>query len=127
MNVFPLISIETESDNNKKSDKIYTNFNENEFKDFASPQQAEWGIYSKKPISQISWEESVSKTIAAVADQCAQDNFPPEEGDLRPKMFDKGSNRWLLVDTGASLSIWPKAHFDSSRLWPKADINSSPF
>ena len=102
-----MISIEIDSDNDQKSDKISTNFYENEFLSFASNKPAKWGIYPFKPHCQESWDENVKETIAAIIDDDVKNTIMQSDTDIRPKLFDARSGRWLLVDSGASLSIWP--------------------
>ena len=36
--------------------------------------------------------------------------------DTRPRAFDKNSRRWIMVDTGAMVTVLPKAWFPEAQL-----------
>ena len=106
-----------------KTDKIHTDFDTHEFSDISHSLRPgyTWGVYSQKPVSQVHWDSQVAKVIAALADdtiesntaQCddRRQNFDVRQPkfDVRPHVHDKISGMSLLVDTGASASIWPKS------------------
>ena len=89
--------------------KIYSNFQDNEFAEqpFRS---AQWG--ENHFDRQSNWNSFVAQEVASIVDQgdiiaSAQDNL-----DSRPKLFDRRSGRYILVDSGASKSIWPVSDFE---------------
>ena len=92
-----------------KTDKIYNDFSSHEFGSVASIQQAKGGHNTE---CQDIWNKRVAQSIAEIVDQsAASSDFWFDEGDKRPKLFDEVSGTWCLVDTGASLSIWPQSNF----------------
>ena len=92
-----------------------------------SPNSEPWGIHPTKPLSQVAFERLV---VAAVSPIAGDNGFlpdPPAEisaaeaivwpdghrgHDARPKLFDKVSNSWRLMDTGASVSVVPPEEGD---------------
>ena len=44
--------------------------------------------------------------------------------DIRPKAQDKISKEWLLIDSGAQISIWPKSKFPSAEYDPNMSIQA---
>ena len=101
-----------------QNEQIYTDYYSNEFSEFHPLlKQAHWGEYTTKPIAQTKWEKEVAFTIASLV----LDPEPiaaPKDSDFRPdfKLFDKKSGRWLLLDTGACQSIWPRSDFPLAKL-----------
>ena len=89
-------------DNNEKSAEIYTDYISHEF---GNPhvKQLLWGSYNKKPVAQMDWDRLVIKACQNVASS-------NNEGDLdfRPRIKDKNSGLYFLVDTGAAVSVLPK-------------------
>ena len=39
-----------------------------------------------------------------------------QDKNVRPYMKDPKSERWMLVDTGAVVTVWPKADFPEAKL-----------
>ena len=86
--------------------KIYTNVDAFEFSDITPDVKLEiWGEYRFKPVAQVEWEAATSK---AIKDVCQIDS---KKSDLRPKLFDHKTSKWLLLDTGAACSVYPKHYF----------------
>ena len=109
---FPILTLISTSDNDLKSANIQKDFNSYEFGSIASIQQAQQGHNSK---CQEKWNKRVAESIAEIVDESNADNdYWFDQGDLRPKLFDAISGTWLLVDTGASLSVWPNSNFVST-------------
>ena len=86
-----------------------------------------WSYYCDKPICQIDWEQSVRDEV----DKIAEDNpyakmeigeIPALESvnhtqgsyglDTRPKIFDKLSKTWVLLDSGSCVTCVPKTSKD---------------
>ena len=65
-------------------------------------QGGNWGCYPFKPTCQTQWDQSVKEAVAKV------DSAEPSKSDLRPRVMDNNSGLSILLDTGASVSIWPK-------------------
>ena len=42
--------------------------------------------------------------------------YKPDNINIRPKMFHKSEGLWLLIDTGAQCSVWPKSKFPQARI-----------
>ena len=75
--------------------------------------QAHWGTLTnpKKPTVQSQWDHSVAQAVASIMDEGVMAGVDRENSDLRPKLVDQKSGRTLLVDSGASRSIWPRSDF----------------
>ena len=69
----------------------------------------QWGEYEFKPECQKAWEEKVTVAALQIA---ASDDYH----DFRPKMQDKLSGKFILVDSGAAASCWPVKQFPSAKL-----------
>ena len=93
--------------------KIHVDMISNEFGD-PSVKQVIWGEYGDKPVSQIYWDDLVT----AAAQQIAETE-EIESQDVRPRVKDLNSGQFLLVDTGAQISVWPKS------LCPEAKLDES--
>lgn len=77
-----------------------------------------WGLHDEKPKSQIHWEHLLKEACNSVQDYVpsipASNNgsVAATKGnvtDERPRVYDGISKTWILVDTGAAVSVWPKA------------------
>ena len=97
-------------DDHDNCEKIYANFIDHEFAEMPSFMQAQWGNHITKPRNQTKWEHSVAQSVASIIDEGVNISAVSSE-DLRPKLVDKISGRSILVDSGASRSIWPIADF----------------
>ena len=62
---------------------------------------------------QHKWDSAVAEAVASIVDEGVISGVD-ENKDIRPKLFDKISGRYLLVDSGASKSIWPVSDFPQS-------------
>ena len=89
-----LIDIDVEKDA-----EIHTDFMSFEFGN-PQVQQLLWGSYSKKPVAQVDFDRLVIKACKAV--DAASD---PGDHDFRPRVKDLNSCEFMLIDTGASLSV----------------------
>ena len=83
-----------------------------------------WSFYTKKPVSQESWEVEVAKAVSPIAADNPFENWvagqeisaveainfrPGSFGlDVRPKVYDNISKTWTLWDTGSCVSCTPK-------------------
>ena len=41
-----------------------------------------------------------------------------EEGDVRPHLLDPATNRWILIDTGAAVTCWPREDYADEEVDP---------
>ena len=100
--------IDVDSDN-----EIHTHINAStSVSDTPCSRQGSWGIYNKKPVCQSLWETTVRHEVAKIEQ--------PKSKDLRPRLLDTISGLPILIDSGASTSIWPKnsRHFQKDKLQP---------
>ena len=96
-----------------------------------------WSFYSKKPVCQSQFEESVSQAIESIAEDnpfcsveageiSAIDAINHKQGsyglDTRPKLFDNKAKTWTLLDSGSCVSCIPKKPEDV--LDPKLRLRS---
>ena len=111
---------------------------------YFKPPSTSWGVHSKKPKSQVDFENQIRKEVA----QCSEINpflesFPTgtkissleaaswnknsRQNDIRPRLYDKGSNIHRLVDTGSEISTTTR--LPSDKLNPSLTlqaVNHSP-
>ena len=106
MNIDCLIDIDPESK------KIYTDFGSFEFGSEPQVKQLLWGEYQFKPVAQSNWELQVAKASEIAANATA-------DSDFRPRIKDHNSGLFMLVDTGAAVSVFPK------KLCPRASVDNS--
>ena len=106
------------SDKNEQNNEIHANFIDHEFSEVPL-KQAHWGTYlnGHKPKIQQKWDRGVARAIASIIDEGVS-AATTDKSDLRPKLFDQASGRTLLVDTGASRSVWPRADFPDDPIDP---------
>ena len=99
-----LISFDTISDTNEK---IYADFSflSNSDSENPSTNRELWGEYQQQPLCQIEWSRQVE--IAAIAAANTPDPRPPDKSDMRPHVRDRRSDLWIMLDSGAAISIWP--------------------
>ena len=114
-----------------KTEKIYTDLNfqtEDEplpsvasfSKESAPVKQGPWGIHEVKPPQQTKWEMDIKAQVNSIIAKNVQDYFPymthvpqvaaidEHNQDCRPRLFDPFTKQWVLVDSCAQVSIWPK-------------------
>ena len=111
--------------------KIYTDFSDIiEYAESANTplqrsQNLLWGNYTEKPDSQGVWDQNVRSAVESIEMDVLEDYFPymtaPQMAetnealdrgiDIRPKLYDKISKEHILLDSGAQVSVWPKAYF----------------
>ena len=103
-----LISFDTFTDTNEK---IYADFSflSNSDSDNLSSNRDLWGEYEHQPLCQIQWSKQVE--IAAIAAVKSPDPSPVEHSDMRPHVRDKRSDLWIMLDSGAAISIWPRRFY----------------
>ena len=90
--------------------------------DSLSPDKsAKWGEYQVKPVSQETWEGLVKTTIAEIT---AEKPVLHRNYDLRPYVKDKLTNTWLLVDSGAAVSVWPSSKCDNPIMDPNVKLHA---
>ena len=125
-------------DNN---DTIYTDFSflnaetEEAFIEPSTPKPLNWGSHSVKPPDQQHWEDTLSAVISSIAGKLEfEHSLPPKflhlagtswsslRGmDIRPRVQDKISNEWILIDSGAMVSVYPRKRYPTAKL----DMNTS--
>ena len=104
-----------------KTEQIYTNFDNNEFAEILHKRANVWGSHGSKPRSQTRWEIQLSKTIAAIADTPL---LPEVEMDIRPKLYCTRAKRWILIDSGASKSLWPNSDYPDAKIDPSTSLKA---
>ena len=60
-----------------------------------------WGVYPKKPVSQAAFESLSAEACIAAAEV-------PVHADLRPRIYNNNDHSWLLLDSGAAISCYPR-------------------
>ena len=109
--------IEFDNVDHNKADKIYTDSYTHEFKS-SLVKPLIWGDgFGTKPQAQSQWEGLVAqaaKVAAAAEPGC----------DVRQRIKDLNSGRLILVDMGASVSIWPKSDFENAQLDTKISLQA---
>ena len=127
-------------DEDYDSNRIYTDFNfevdvENS-ESLAPVGQSQWGIHEVKPIAQVRWEALIANEVDTMVTQNTQDYYPymqladvqvgasSSKEDIRPKLYDPSSRRWMLVDTGAAVSVWPRADYPQSNFDPSLALEA---
>ena len=95
-----------------------------------------WALSRDKKKSQVKFENNIRSAINRIVQQYPVLNvfqsYPympgniagthiPDNVDIRPKMYDNIEKLWLLIDTGAQCSVWPKSKI------PKAQIELQMF
>ena len=95
---------------------IHADFESNEF---GSPpvKRLLWGEFKNKPVVQIQWEQDVARAsvMAAAAE--------PQQ-DVRPRIKDLISGKLILIDTGASVSVWPVSDFPDAKMDAKVGLKA---
>ena len=105
-------------------------------KETAPVKQGIWGNHKNKPQSQVKWENAVTKELDRLIKENVQEYFPymshiPEiaevdEGneDCRPRLFDPQSKQWMLVDSCAQVSVWPRHEYQDAVLSNKLALQA---
>ena len=103
-----LISFDNFSDSNEK---IYADFSflSNSVSETPSTNREPWGEYQQQPLCQIEWTKQVQ--VAAIAAANTPDPRPPDKTDMRPHVRDRRSRLWVMLDSGAAISIWPRREY----------------
>ena len=105
----------------ENNENIYTNFHDHEFLDLNSPsvKLGEDRAHTDfRPQCQKKWNAMVTEAIASVMGEDVIAGSEATDMDVRPKIFDQNSKRFILVDTGASRSVWPRADFPNKQIDP---------
>ena len=135
--------LDIENDEGEEEEQLYTCFEflheelEERKEDSELPQfkpSQVWGLSREKTKSQVKFEKGIKTAINSIVQQYPVLNvfqsYPympgniagthiPDNVDIRPKMYDRSEGLWLLIDTGAQCSVWPKSKF------PQAQIDTS--
>ena len=120
------MSVEEILNDDDTSDEIYTDFSfltDNSFcpiemSTAGSPHsgygQQVWGVHERKPEQQMKFEKQLQESLDSVADYSPYmreleiiSELEDSQLDSRPRVFDGKSKLWVLVDTGASVSVLP--------------------
>ena len=120
-----------------KCEKIYTDFQFNfeadsetsSFQEQKAPvKSGPWGIHAFKPVSQENWEQAVANECNSMIASKVEEYFPymthiPEvakcdtnNDDCRPRLWDPSTKQWILIDSCAQVSVWPKGVYDDAVL-----------
>ena len=87
-----------------------------------------WGVYEFKPECQIQWEEMVQQAAISIADQYPfveqAIDATTENEDTRPRLYDTVLKQWILIDTGASVSVFPKSMFQNHERDPGVNLRA---
>lgn len=89
-----------------------------------------WGNHSQKPLAQTQWEKTIRNEINNIMVNNGSDYYPYMETpkvapqiasqsldeDVRPHLYDPATKKWILVDTGAAVSCWPRQDYEDARL-----------
>ena len=73
----------------------------------------QWSVYPFKPVAQTSWDDLVKTACVAAAKVDVPD--PALTPDLRPRVYDHNAKMWLLLDTGAAISCYPRSAFPNAK------------
>ena len=66
-------------------------------------------------MAQTTWDDKVKVAMVAAAEiDVDYESDPTLTSDLRPRLFDYNSGRWLLVDSGAAVSVYPRSAFPNA-------------
>ena len=115
--------LDIEDDN---PDEIYTDFSfltDNSFapiptgtagSHYSGNGQQVWGVHESKPEQQTKFEKQLQESLDSVAEYSPYmkeldiiSELEDSELDDRPRVFDGELKLWVLVDTGASVSVLP--------------------
>ena len=125
--------------------KIYTDFSfleefesaESKSSDIVTPDvklcQINWGIYGEKPKAQEDWDFEIAKAVDSIADFHPHLPIPSnteslwaaeyagwrdgfQGKDIRPRIKDSITGEYILVDSGAMVSVFPRSKFPNQPL-----------
>ena len=104
-----------------KDEEIYVDFYADELADI-DPQLfgrglEKWGEYEFKPSCQTLFERQVQQAAIEIA---ASDHYT----DVRPRMQDKFSGKFILIDSGAAVSCWPARQFPDAQVDPSRNLQA---
>ena len=121
MSVEEILNIE--SDN---SDEIYTDFSfltndcfspietDTTGSHHSGSGQQVWGVHERKPLQQTNFKKQLQESLASVEEYSPYmkeleliSEIEDSQYDSRPRVFDGKSKLWVLVDSGAALSVLP--------------------
>ena len=96
-----------------------------------------WGIHKTKPEAQTDWENLTKTAIDSAIFSNIDALYPSfhvgkhrkipnifkcsgcgthKGADIRPKVYDRHSKKWLLVDSGAMVSVFPKHYYPHAKI-----------
>ena len=108
--------IATLIDVDDNSENIYIDSNEHDHSDNplfkqALREQFQWGVYAFKPVPQHEFDVMVSKAASAASNVDVWPQVAAASGqyDIRPRIFDKNSKKWCLLDSGAAVTVYPSS------------------
>ena len=129
-----------------QNETIYADFNFADTEiDFVEPmpKALPWGSHSSKPEVQSLWESAVAAEINGIDTSIRFDirdmprrfdSLPPHlahlagttwqniiSNDIRPRVENKITKEWLLIDSGAMLTVYPRSRYPEAKL----DLNQS--
>ena len=116
----------------QNNETIYLNFDFDQIDElptFSEPNHNSWGNYTVKPNSQIEWDKSLREVAAAIVNnevkwEMSTLRNPFRGTDIRPRAFDQISKEHLLIDSGAQISVWPRARVPEAKLDPYVSIQA---
>ena len=110
---------------------------ENEFNVEPKPFTLPWGSYSEKPEIQSQWESAVAAELSGIDTIRSDfrdiprrfDSLPPHlahlagttwqniiSNDIRPRVENKMTKEWLLIDSGAMLTVYPRSRYPGAQM-----------
>ena len=135
-----------ESLNYENEDKIYTDYSflqdsdsdEHVTNDPVKQEVSHWGLHSFKPIERQNWDRVIAHAANTIADYHPYLPDAPEymtaaqacgwrdglQGvDMRPRVYCNKLKQWVLVDSGAAVTVWPKT-LPTTGVGPQCTIGS---
>ena len=112
-----MIDISDDIDDNI-NEKIHVAINENQSSDFIPIVKSGWGIYEYKPVAQTLFEKQIRHSVAEIKyDKVSK-------SDMRPRFLDVVLDLSILLDTGAQISLWPRARFPDAQYDPSRQLQA---
>ena len=116
-NIATLIDLNFDDDDD--GDKIYVDFMSHELGTIPPVQQLLWGDYIMKPKAQTAWDKNVRKACQEIA--ATQDLG---DHDFQPRVKDLNTGMFMLIDTGASVSVFPRTHSPTAQFDPHTGLKA---
>ena len=109
-----------------ENEEIHTDFNfdsnlDTEDNFITEPSHYQWGIHDCKPVSQTEWDKQLKEVASYIADfdptlkvpnflnyATETSSWPQnfKNKDIRPRAQDQITKEYLLIDSGAQISVW---------------------